>query len=107
MLKQFLLLQKLLGHMAQTPTLLVLGGVDGCMPNALDLGKRMQQALGSKADFAYIPEGVHDLSGSEEEFMAAVDPFVKQCFGLASSSSTSSGHKPFVLHSGREKPLLV
>lgn len=75
--------------MSLTPTLLVLGGQDDCMPESVDgqaLGKQMQQALGPKAEFAYILKGTHELRGTEKEFMAALDPFLQQCFGLSSAA---------------------
>lgn len=82
-------MQAQLGHMSHTPTLLVLGGQDDCMPASVDgqaLGKRMQQALGPKADFNFIPKGTHELKGTEKEFMAALDPFLRQCFGLSDAA---------------------
>lgn len=82
-------LQAQLGHMSQTRTLLVLGGQDDCMPEAVDgqaLGKRMQQALGSNAEFTFIPKGTHELNGTEKEFMTALGPFLQQCFGLKDSA---------------------
>lgn len=75
--------------MHQTPTLLVLGSEDECMPKSVDgqaLGKRIQQALGPKAHFAYIPKGTHALEGTEKEFLAVLRPFLQQCFGTPSSA---------------------
>ena len=90
-------MQKLLGHLAEIPTLLVLGGEDECMPKTVDgrsLGKRMQQAIGSKAQLKIIAKGTHSLEGTEKEFVESVQPFVQQCFG-----STNSGIRPPYLYS--------
>ncbi|KAL0036220.1 hypothetical protein WJX79_008618 [Trebouxia sp. C0005] len=50
----------ILGHMAEIPTMLVLGGEDECKPKSVDgqaLGKRMQKAIGSSAQLTFIPKG--------------------------------------------------
>ena len=75
--------------MSQTPTMLVLGGQDDCMPDSVDgqaLGKRMRRALGPKAEFVYIREGTHELRGTEKDFMTALGPFLQQCFGLSDAA---------------------
>ncbi|KAL3154069.1 hypothetical protein ABBQ32_013610 [Trebouxia sp. C0010 RCD-2024] len=90
-------LQKLLGHLAEVPTLLVLGGEDECMPKSVDglaFGKRMQKAIGSKAQLKFIAKGTHSLQGTEQEFVDSVQPFVQQCFG-----SGNAGIKPPYLYS--------
>ena len=91
------LMQKLLGHLAEIPTLLVLGGEDECMPKSVDghtLGQRMQKAIGSKAQLKFIAKGTHSLEGTEQEFVESVQPFVQQCLGL-----DNAGIKPPYLYS--------
>ncbi len=69
--------------------MLVLGGEDECMPKTVDgqvLGKRMQKAIGSKAELKFIPKGTHSLEGTEEDFVDAMQPFVQQCFGPADAT---------------------
>ncbi|KAL0056241.1 hypothetical protein WJX82_009174 [Trebouxia sp. C0006] len=82
-------LKGILGHMAEIPTMLVLGGEDECMPKSVDgraLGKRMQKAIGNGAQLTFIPKGTHSLEGTEEEFVKELQPFVKQCFGPAAAT---------------------
>ena len=58
------------------------------MPKSVDggaLGKRMQKAIGDKAQLAFIPGGTHSLEGTEQEFIDKLQPFVQQCFGPAAS----------------------
>lgn len=92
-----MLVQKLLGHLAEIPTLLVLGGEDECMPKSVDgraFGQRMQKAIGSKAQLKFIAKGTHSLNGNEQEFVGSVQPFVQQCFGPG-----NAGIKPPYLYS--------
>lgn len=92
-----MVMQKLLGHLAEIPTLLVLGGEDECMPKCVDgrtLGQRMQKAIGSKAQLKFIARGTHSLEGTEQEFVESVQPFVQQCFG-----PDNAGIKPPYLYS--------
>ena len=73
-----------LGHLAEIPTLLVLGGKDECMPKTVDgqaLGKRMQKAIGDKAQLLFIPDGTHSLEGTEAQFAANLQSFVEHCLG--------------------------
>ncbi|KAA6419369.1 MAG: hypothetical protein FRX49_10628 [Trebouxia sp. A1-2] len=79
----------ILGHMAEIPTMLVLGGEDECKPKSVDgqaLGKRMQKAIGSSAQLTFIPKGNHSLEGTEEDFVKELQPFVKRCFGPAAAT---------------------
>lgn len=91
------LMQKLLRHLAEIPTLLVVGGEDECMPKSVDgraLGQRMQKAIGSKAQLKFIARGTHSLKGTEQEFVGSLQPFVQQCFGPG-----NAGIKPPYLYS--------
>ena len=89
--------QEHLGHLADIPTLLVLGGKDECMPKQVDgqaLGKRMQKVIGDKAQLAFIPEGTHSLEGTEKQFLETLQPLVQHCFG-----SAATGIRPPYLYS--------
>lgn len=95
--KENMLMQKLLGHLAEIPTLLVLGGEDECMSKSVDghkFGQRMQKAIGSKAQLKFIAQGTHSLKETEQEFVGSVQPFVQQCFG-----PSNAGIKPPYLYS--------
>ena len=72
--------QEHLGHLADIPTLLVLGGKDECMPKQVDgqaLGKRMQKVIGDK-----------------KQFLETLQPLVQHCFG-----SAATGIRPPYLYS--------
>lgn len=76
---RLIFLQDKLGHMAGVPSLFIMGGADEFVPDAVDKGalvKRLAAAVGSSATPVLVPNGKHNLTGSENELADIVVDFL-------------------------------
>ena len=68
-----------MGHMANTPSLLLMGGSDEFVPEKVDkelLVKRLAAAAGERSQWSVIPSGKHNLTGSEDLLVQNVERFL-------------------------------
>lgn len=72
-------MQEKLGHMASTPSLLLMGSADECVPDKVDkelLVKRLAAAAGRRSSWVVIPSGRHNLTGREDLLVHNVQKFL-------------------------------